>query len=113
MDAALGLPVLIALIAVALLFEFLVELRGFGHGHSGGAIFFKLLGCWPVDQRFGEFLPVIALRAQVAHTVAFYLIFRDELVGTVFEDEAPGQFLGGRERGTSERENGEDQGSVG
>ena len=77
------------------MFDFLVELHGFGDGRSGGAVFFVLLGGGPVDQRIGEFLPVIALGAHVADAVAFDFIFRDQLVGAVFEDEAAGEILGG------------------
>jgi len=75
-------------LAVALLFDFLVELDGFGGGLSGSALSFVFFGGGPVDEVGGEFLPVIALRAQVADAVAFDLIFCDQLVGAVFEDEA-------------------------
>ena len=54
-------------------------------------------------REFGEFLPVIALGAEVADAVAFDFIFGDELVGAVFEDEAARRFLL-RGRRDSERE---------
>ena len=77
---------------------------------SGGAVFFVFFGGGPVDQRRGEFLPFIAFGAQVAHAVAFDLIFRDQLVGAIFEDEAAGEILGGGKRGEREQEDQSGQG---
>ncbi len=93
----------------AFLFEFLVELRGFGDGGSGGAIFLIFLGGRPVDQRVGEFFPIIAFGAEVADAVAFDLIFRDQLVGAVFENQTAGKILGGRGKREQEQERREQQ----
>ncbi len=77
----------------AVVFEFLVELCSLGHGGPADAVLLELFGCGPIDEGRGEFLPFIALGAEVADAVAFNLIFRDQLVGAVFEDEAAGEFL--------------------
>ena len=74
--------------------DLLVELHGFGDGCAGGAILLVFLGGGPIDEGFGDFLPLVAFGAHVADAVAFDLIFCDQLVGAVFEDEAAGEFLG-------------------
>ena len=93
----------------AILFKFLVEFSGFGNGSSGGALFLILLGGRPVDERGGEFFPVFAFSAEVADAVAFHFILGDELVGTVFQDKAAGEILGGRGKGECEPERGSEQ----
>jgi len=67
--------------------EFLIELDGFGGRGGGGALVLVFVGGGPVDKRVGEFFPFFALRAVVADAVSFDLLFGDQLVGAVFEDE--------------------------
>ena len=81
-------------------FFFLVESGSLGDGGSG-TVLFVFFGGGPVDQRRGEFFPFVALGAHVAHAVALYFIFADQLVGAVFEDQAVGEFLGGGMSGSS------------
>ena len=85
---------------------FLINEGGFRNGGGGRAFFLELFSGWPIDERGREFLPFFALGAVVAYTVAFDLILCDGLIGAVFEDEAVGEFLGGRMRGTSQDEGG-------
>src|SRR6185437_964837 len=40
-------------------------------------------GAFQIHQRGGHFLPVAALHAIEAHTVAFHFVFADDLVGAV------------------------------
>ena len=74
---------------------FLIDEGGFGNGGSGGAIFFVLFRGRPIDERGREFLPFFALGAVVADALTLDLIFRDRLVGAVFEDKAAGELLRG------------------
>ncbi len=89
--------------ALVFIVDFFVELRGFGDGGGGGAVAFEFVGGGPVDELGGEFLPVIALGAEIADAVAFDFIFGDELIGAVFEDEAAGELLGGGVVGEEEQ----------
>ena len=50
-------------------------------------IVLPLLRRRPVDQAGRDLLPHIPLRAEIAHPVALYLIFRDELVAAVLKDQ--------------------------
>ena len=68
------------------------------------AVLFVLFGGGPVDQGVGKLLPLFALGALVAYAVAFDFIFRDELVGAVFEDEAPGSSWAELGRASNEEE---------
>ena len=90
-------------IELALVFDFLVELGGFGDGGTGGAVFLIFLRCGPVDEGGGKFLPVVALGAHVTDAVAFDFIFCDQLIVAVFEDEAAGEILSGGEGGKGEQ----------
>ena len=87
----------LSFVTFVLLLDFFVELGGFRDGGSGGAFSLVFFGGGPVDQRRGKFLPVIALGAHVTDAVAFHLVFRDELIRAVFEDEAAGEILSGGE----------------
>ena len=78
----------------AIVVDFLVELHGFRDGGSGGAVPFEFFGGGPVNERRGEFFPVIALGAHVADAVPFDFILGDELIGAVFEDETAREVLG-------------------
>lgn len=72
---------------------FLIDEGGFGDGWRGSAVFLVLLGGGPIDERGWEFFPFFALSAEVADTVAMDFIFRDGLIGAVFEDEVAGELL--------------------
>ncbi len=72
-----------------------VQLDGVGVGNAGGAILFELRGSLPIHQRLGQFLPFVAFRAQIANTIALDFPAGRQLVGTIFEDEALGELLGG------------------
>ena len=84
--------------------DFFVQLHRFWDGFCGRAVFFILLGGGPVNQRRGQFLPVIALGAQVAYAVAFHFIFRDQLIRAVIQDQAAGEILGRGYGGKREQE---------
>jgi len=70
-----------------------VDLDGFRRGGCGRAFFFELVCGGPVDQGVGKFFPFLAFGAVVADAVSFDFVFSDQLLGTVFEDEAVRGFL--------------------
>src|ERR1700723_756334 len=80
-------------VAARSFFCFLVGGQTPTRGGCGGAIFFVLFGGRPIHQRGREFLPIFALGAVVAYALTLDFIFRNGLVGTVFEDEAVGGLL--------------------
>jgi len=92
--------------------EFFIELHGFRR--SRRTIFFEFVGRGPIDQRVGKFFPFLAFRAVVANAVPFDFVFCNELVGTIFQDEAMGRVLvlGGRAASRESYDN-EEQESAG
>src|SRR3569833_2407699 len=83
---------------VALGSLFFIELRGFFHRVGGGVarsvigagvVRLPSFGGVPVDQAVGQFFPLAAtLHGHVAHADARYLILANNLVASVFQDEA-------------------------
>jgi hypothetical protein len=90
--------------------DFFVELHRLGHGCGAGSpVFFVFVGGGPVDQRLGEFLPFLALGAEISNPVALHFVFGYKLVGAIFKDEPVGGLLRGAGNNENDRNGGDEE----